>query len=78
MSEDGIEQIRITCPDGFVKIFWITPQTKRKVVNIDSTGKTTAVIHYSDGSDSTSEFFASPYDRPITYQVIRKKTNPSP
>ena len=78
LFDDGIEQIRIICPDGFVKIFWIAPETKRKVVNIDTTGKTTAVIHYSDGSDSTSEIFLSPYDRPITYQVIRKKITPSP
>jgi len=70
-KKSGIEEIRIICLDGFEKTFWMIPEIKRKVVKIDYLSATKGMIHYSDGSKSTSELFFCPA-RPVAYQIIKK------
>jgi hypothetical protein len=69
--KSGIEEIRIICLDGFVKTFWMMPETKRKIKNIDYLSRTKGVIHYTDGSESTTELFFCA-GQPVYYLIIKK------
>ena len=72
MKAGGVEEIRLICLDGFMKIIPIDTTPKRKVKEIQPTGVTKGIIVYTDGSASTSELFLCP-GHSIAYLVIKKK-----
>jgi hypothetical protein len=76
-KSQGVQEVKFICLDGFEKTFWMTPKIKREVATIDYLSPTKGLIHYSDGSESTSELFRCSA-RPIAFLVIKKVQKETP